>query len=276
MKVSLEGKVALVTGGGAGIGRAIVDAYAELGAQLAIAEIDPAKCETLQTLHRDALVVRCDVRSSAEVESLRRDMEARFERLDVIVNNVGHHLFVFKPICELSEADWDAQHEINLRHMFLVTRALLPLMRRSSQGGSIINLSSVEGFRGYPGNVAYTAFKHAVTGFTRALALELGQDRIRVNGIAPETTDSEQVALREIIKPGFEAKADRILPLGRYGRPEDHAGAAVYLATELSSWVTGQMLLVDGGSLVQGIFQRAPSGAWTVMPIVTDQANFQM
>jgi len=276
MKITLEGKVALVTGGGAGIGRAIVDAYAELGARVAIAEIDPAKCDALRKAHPAAVVVRCDVQRADEVEGLRRELEGRFERLDVIVNNVGHHLFVFKPITEMSEAEWDAQHAINLRHMFLVTRALLPLMRRSGQGGSIVNLSSVEGFRGYPGNVAYTAFKHAVTGFTRALAIELGHEKIRVNGIAPETTDSEQVALAQIVKPGYEARADRILALGRYGRPEDHAGAAVYLATELSSWVTGQMLLVDGGSLVQGIFHRSPSGAWTVMPIVTDQANFQM
>ena len=275
MQVTLAGKVALVTGAGAGIGRAIVDAYAELGARLAIAEIDPGKCDALRKTLPEALVVRCDVQQAGEVEALKLAVEGRFERLDVLVNNVGHHLGVFKRICDLSEADWDSQHAINLRHMFLVTRAMLPLMRRSGQGGSIINLSSVEGFRGYPGNVAYTAFKHAVTGFTRALAIELGHEKIRVNGIAPETTDSEQVPLAQIVKPGFEAKADRILALGRYGRPEDQAGAAVYLATDLSSWVTGTMMLVDGGSLVQGIFHRTPEGDWTVMPIVTDQANFQ-
>jgi len=276
MQITLEGKVALVTGAGAGIGRGIAQAYHDLGAKLALAEVDPAKCDALRAALPGALVVRCDVRDAGQVEALARDVEARFPRLDVLVNNVGHHLFTFKPICELSEADWDAQHAINLRHMFLVTRAVLPLMRRSGQGGSIVNLSSVEGFRGYPGNVAYTAFKHAVTGFTRALAVELGADRIRVNGIAPETTDSEQVALAQIVKPGYEARADRILPLGRYGRPEDHAGAAVYLASDLSTWFTGQTLIVDGGSLVQGIFHRTPSGTFTVMPIVTDQANVQM
>lgn len=276
MKITLEGKVALVTGGGAGIGRGIVQAYCELDARLAIAEIDPGKCDALRKDFPAALVVRCDVQKADEVDALRREIEGRYERLDVLVNNVGHHLFVFKPICELSEADWDAQHAINLRHMFLVTRALLPLMRKSGQGGSIVNFSSVEGFRGYPGNVAYTAFKHAVTGFTRALAVELGQERIRVNGIAPETTDSEQVDLAQIVKPGYEERANRILPLGRYGTPEDQAGAAVWLASDLSSWFTGQMLVVDGGSLVQGIFHRTPQGHWTVMPIVTDQANRQM
>lgn len=275
MQITLEGKVALVTGAGAGIGRAIVEAYAELGARLAIAEVDPAKCDALRKAFPKALVVRCDVQRAGEVDVLQREVTRQYDRLDVLVNNVGHHLGVFKKIGDMTEGDWDAQHDVNLRHMFLVTRAMLPLMRRSGQGGSIINLSSVEGFRGYPGNVAYTAFKHAVTGFTRALAIELGHEKIRVNGIAPETTDSEQVPLAQIIKPGYEAKADRILALGRYGRPEDHAGAAVYLATDLSSWVTGTMMLVDGGSLVQGIFHRSPEGNWTVMPIVTDQANFQ-
>jgi NAD(P)-dependent dehydrogenase (short-subunit alcohol dehydrogenase family) len=151
---------------------------------------------------------------------------------------------------------------------------MIPLMRKAGPGGSIINLSSIEGFRGCPYNVAYTTFKHAVTGFTRSLAIELSSDKIRVNLIAPETTDSEQVPLERMLKPEYRKAADRILALGRYGRPEDHAGAAVYLATELSSWVTGTTMLVDGGSLAQGIFQRGPDNNWTVVPIVTAVASY--
>ncbi len=261
MEIMLRGKTALVTGGGAGIGRAIVEAYAGLGAELAIAEIDSAKCEALRTAFPAALVVPCDVRNTAEVEALAKRVGERFGKLDVLVNNVGHHLGVFKPLVELSEEDWDAQHAINLRHMFLVTRAMVPLMKKTGSGASIINLSSVEGFRGCPYNVAYTAFKQAVTGFTKALAIELSDFGIRVNLIAPETTDSEQVPLAQILKPEHRAAAQRILALGRYGKPEDHAGAAVYLATDLSAWVTGTTMLVDGGSLAQGLFQRTPEGA---------------
>ena len=147
-------------------------------------------------------------------------------------------------------------------------------MRRSGNGGSIINLSSIEGFRGYPLNVVYGTFKHAVTGFTRGLALELALDRIRVNLIAPETTDTEQVPIGQFIKPENRAKADRTLPLNRFGRPEDSAGAAVFLASELSGWVTGQSLIVDGGGLVGNIWQRVPpDNRWTNLPFITGACN---
>jgi 3-oxoacyl-[acyl-carrier protein] reductase len=268
MKITLEGKTALVTGGGAGIGKAIVEAYEELGARVAIAEIEPSKCEALTQAHPNALVVQCDVRSTADVRKARELIASRFGKLDILVNNVGHHLGVFKPLDQLSEEDIDAQYAINLRHLFVVTQEMLPLIRKAGAGSSIINLSSIEGFRGCPYNVVYTAMKHAVTGFTRSLAIELGPEKIRVNLIAPETTDTEQVPLAYIVKPEAQARAGSTLALGRFGRPEDHAGAAVYLATELSSWVTGTTMLVDGGSLAQGIFQRTPEGAWTVMPDV--------
>jgi NAD(P)-dependent dehydrogenase (short-subunit alcohol dehydrogenase family) len=274
MKISLTGKTALVTGGGAGIGRAIVEAYDGLGAQIAIAEIDAEKCDRLKQAYPDALIVQCDVQNPEDVNSLHEKIDARFGRLDILANNVGHHLGVFKPLTELSEADWDAQHGINLRHMFLVTRAMIPLLRKTGQGGSIINISSVEGFRGCPYNVAYTTFKHAVTGFTRALAIELSSENIRVNLIAPETTDSEQVPIAHVIRPEYREAAGKTLALGRFGTPQDHAGAAVYLATDLSLWVTGTTMLVDGGSLAQGIFQRMPDGNWTVMPVVSGNMAF--
>lgn len=269
MKITLEGKVALVSGGGVGIGRAIVTAYAELGAELAIAEIDEAKCADLRAAFPQALVVRCDVRAADEVAALARQVEERFGRLDVLVNNVGHHLGVFKQLDAMTDEEWDAQHAINLRHMFLMCRAMIPLMKKSGPGGSIINFSSVEGFRGCPYNVAYTAFKHAVRGFTEALAMQLSNFGIRVNQIAPETTDSEQVPLAYVYKPEHQEAVGRTIPLGRMGRPQDHAGAAVYLATDMSAWVTGTSMLVDGGTLPQGPFHRTPSGQWTNSPLVT-------
>lgn len=275
MNITLEGRTALVTGGGAGIGHAIARGYADLGAKIVIAEIDPGKCEALRReFGSEALIVETDVRDPVQVERLRDAIVARFGRLDVLVNNVGHHLGMFKKVTELTDEDWDALQDINLRQMFIVTRAMVPLMRGSDWTSSIINVSSVEGFRGCPYNVSYTTAKHAVTGFTRALSIELANDRIRVNLIAPETTDSEQVPLDQVIRPEYRDHADRTLPIGRFGKPEDHVGAAIYLATDMSSWVTGTEMLVDGGSLTQNIFRRKPNGAWTVMAVVEEAASY--
>jgi NAD(P)-dependent dehydrogenase (short-subunit alcohol dehydrogenase family) len=273
MKMDLEGKVALVTGGGAGIGKSIVEEFAAIGAQIVVAEIGTDKCAALREAFPDALIEQVDVRKVAEVEALRDRIAARFGRLDVLVNNVGHHLNIFGPLAESKEADWEAIYDINLRHMFIVCRAMIPLMKKSGDGGSIINFSSIEGFRGFPYNVLYTTFKHAVTGLTRGLATELAPDNIRVNLIGPETTDSEQVPLDKVIPAEKRAIADRSIPLGRFGRPQDHAGAAIFLATELSSWVTGSCILVDGGGFNGNVFQRTPEGEWTNMPIVTGKAS---
>jgi NAD(P)-dependent dehydrogenase (short-subunit alcohol dehydrogenase family) len=273
IEITLKGKVALVTGGGAGIGRAIVKEYAGLGAAIAVAEIDPAKCEALRRAMPEALVVEADVQRADHVSALRDAIEQRFGRLDVLVNNVGHFLGIRKPLEVQTEDEWDAIYNINLRHMFLVCRAMIPLMKRGDKGGSIINLSSIEGFRGCPYNVVYTTMKHAVTGLTRGLAIELSGDGIRVNCIAPETTDTEQVPLERAFTPEMRRIADGTIPLGRLGRVEDHAGAAVFLATDLSQWVSGSCLIIDGGGLVGNVFQRTPEGRWTNMPIVTGDTS---
>jgi 3-oxoacyl-[acyl-carrier protein] reductase len=278
--LSLHNKVALVTGGGAGIGRAIVDAFGALGAKVAIAEIDPAKIERLRAelaeAGVDALVAQTDVRNTAQVAALMNSIEHRYGRLDVVVNNVGHHLQIIKTLEAMSEEEWDQLYQINLRHLFVVTKAATPLIRKGGRGGSIINVSSIEAFRANPYNALYTAFKHAVTGFTRTMALELAPDNIRVNAIAPETTDSEQVPLQHILNPdargellGQSAYLTRTLPSNRFGKPQDCAGAAVFLATDLSSWVNGSTVHVDGGGLAASGFQRIPSGEWTIIPEVT-------
>jgi NAD(P)-dependent dehydrogenase (short-subunit alcohol dehydrogenase family) len=276
MEITLKGKTALVCGGGAGIGRAIVTAYAELGAELVIAEIDAGKCEALRAAYPKALVVQTDVRSAGDVESLFQQIERQAGKLDVLCNVVGSHLWTFKELTAMSEEEWDAMHAITLRHMFLVARKAIPLMKQAG-GGSIINFSSVEAFRGCPYNVAYTTFKHAVRGFTEALAMELSNYNIRVNQIAPETTDSEQVPVAQMYKPQYQGEPiGRTIPLGRLGRPEDHAGAAVYLATDMSAWVTGTSMLVDGGTLPQGPFHRLPNGSWSNAPLVTGSLAFEI
>jgi len=278
MNITLQNKIALISGAGAGIGKAIAEAFGSLGARVVVAEIDADKCAVLRAqFARDgieSLVVQTDVCKVDQVEGLRRAVEEKFGRLDILVNNVGHHLRIWNQLVDSTEEQWQALYDINLRHMFVVSRAMIPLMRRSGKGGSIINLSSIEGFRGYPGNIVYCAFKHAVTGFTRGLALELAADNIRVNLIGPETTDTEQVPIDQFIKPENRAKAEFTLPLKRFGRPQDSAWAAVYLASDLAGWVTGQSLIIDGGGLIGNIWQRVPpNNAWTNLPYITGACN---
>jgi 3-oxoacyl-[acyl-carrier protein] reductase len=278
MKVTFEGKIALVTGAGAGIGKAIAEAFGSLGARLVIAEINPQKCEALRAQFAqdgfDFLVVETDVCKVDQVNELRRKIEERFGHLDILVNNVGHHLGIFNPLVDSTEAEWEALYQINLKHLFIVTRAMIPLLKRSGKGGNIINVSSIEGFRACPTNVIYTTMKHAVTGFTRTMALELAIDNIRVNLIGPETTDTEQVPLDKIIPPENREKANFTLPLGRFGRPEDSAWAAVYLANENASWITGQCILVDGGGQMGNIWQRVPpNNRWSNIPYITKSCN---
>jgi 3-oxoacyl-[acyl-carrier protein] reductase len=273
MAITLAGKTALVTGAGSGIGRAIALAFANLDARIVVADIDPVKNaklrDELARCGAQALVVQTDIRKSPEVANLMREIEQSFGGLDVLVNNVGSHLGIIKKLEATSDEEINALYETNLRHMFVVTRAALPLLRRSGKGASIINVSSIEGFRGCPTHIAYTTFKHAITGFTRSLAMELAHENIRVNTLAPETTESEQVPVELLMRPKYREHTLRTIPLGRFGKPEDSAGAAIYLATDLSAWVTGTSVHVDGGGYAAGGFYRTPDGTWTVQPVVT-------
>jgi NAD(P)-dependent dehydrogenase (short-subunit alcohol dehydrogenase family) len=271
---TLRGRTALVTGGGAGIGRAIVEAYVALGARVVVAEIDASRVAELGTTLGKASaehwVTQCDVRDDAQVAALLAQVGERYGSLDVLVNNVGDFLLNVKPFEKTTPADWDALYNVNLRHVFAVTRAAIPLLRKASAGASIINVSTIEAFRGIPFCAVYSAFKAAITGFTRSLAVELGPAGIRVNAIAPETTETEQVKPSLFIRPEYRDHIPRWTPLGRFGLPNDIAGCAVFLATELSAWVTGTTVNVDGGALAAGGFYRTPKGQWTNVPVVTD------
>lgn len=268
--IDVTGKIALVTGGGAGIGRGIAEALARAGAHVAVAEIDRARAESARdSLGPEALVSVTDVRDTAQVNALLAEVERRYGRLDVLVNNVGDFLGIVKPLERHTDEELDALYAVNLRQMFLVTRAALPVMKKSGPGGSIINISTIEAFRGIPMNVAYSAFKAGVSGFTRSLALELGPAGIRVNEIAPETTESEQVKPSQWIPPKYKEHIPRWIPLGRFGRPADAAGCALFLASSLAGWVTGTTIHLDGGALAAGGWYRTPDGSWTNTPVVT-------
>jgi NAD(P)-dependent dehydrogenase (short-subunit alcohol dehydrogenase family) len=139
-------------------------------------------------------------------------------------------------------------------------------------GGSIINISTIEAFRGIPNSAVYSAFKGAITQFTKSLAIEVGQYGIRVNAIAPEATDTPQVPLHRFISPDEKSLISLWVPLGRYGEPDDTAGAALYLASDLSKWVTGTTVHVDGGCLAAaGWFRQKDQNTWTNRPIKNDK-----
>jgi NAD(P)-dependent dehydrogenase (short-subunit alcohol dehydrogenase family) len=195
---NLSGKIALVTGGAAGIGRAIAEAFAIHGAKIIIADKNKERCDSVQSDFEkkgyDALVTHTDVTDTAQVQTMISAVDARFGQLNILVNNVGDFLELIKPFKDFADDEIDALFNANLNSMFKVTRGAIPLLEKGGAGGSIINISSIEAFRGIPTAVVYSAFKHAITGFTRSLSLDLGPSGIRVNAIAPETTETEQVS----------------------------------------------------------------------------------
>lgn len=271
--LNFTGKTVLVTGGGAGIGRAMVEAFGARGAAVVVAELDPARCaetrEALAAQGVQALVTQTDVRDRAAVETLMQEVDQRFGGLDVVINNVGDFLGVTKPFEYCEDDELEQLYATNLKSIFIVTRAAIPLLRKRGAGGSIISVSSIEAFRGIPMCTAYCTFKHAITGFTRSLALELAPAGIRVNAIAPETTETAQVQPSALIAEEHQAHTRRWIPLGRFGVPQDAAGSALFLASDLSSWMTGTTLNLDGGALAAAGWYRDPNDLWTNVPVVT-------
>jgi len=262
----LDGKVAVVTGGGDGIGGAISRLFAQHGAEVEIAEIDPERAErAVADIEAAGGVARAhvvDVTKEDDVAQLASAVLDRHGRVDVLVNNVGD----FRPLVRFEEStpeSWKSMYDINLFHMFLVTRAFIGSMIER-ESGSIVNFHSVEGMRGYPGEPVYGAFKAASAHFTQCLAANVGRKGIRVNGIGPDVTQTPQV---DYIT-GFEDH-DHLwpswAPVGRLGWPEDQARVALFLASDLSGFVTGHNIPVDGGT-------RATSG-WFWSPTEKRFAN---
>jgi NAD(P)-dependent dehydrogenase (short-subunit alcohol dehydrogenase family) len=247
----VRGRIVVVTGAGAGIGREIALRFGAHGATVVGLEIDADRVATLEhDLGRRgataALIMRGDATASADVDALMDEVANRFGHVDVLVNNVGEAAGGRADFGDTDEAAWDELYRLNLRHTFLVTRAALPQLRASGTGASIINLSSIEAFRAAPLLAVYASFKAAITGFTRSLAVELGPEGIRVNAIAPETTETEQVPVSEWVPRQYRERIRDWIPLGRFGRPEDVAECALFLGSSASAWITGTTLHVDG------------------------------
>lgn len=271
--ISFTGKTVLVTGGGAGIGRACAQAFGAAGARVAVAEIDPARAQdvrhALEAAGVDALVGTVDVTRRDEVDAFARTVDARFGGLDVLVNNVGDFLQIAKPFDDCTDDDIARLFDVNLRQVFIVTRAMLPLLRKRGASSSIVGVSSIEGFRAIPNCTVYASFKAALTGFTKSLSVELGPAGIRVNQIAPETTETPQVPVSAMVAAEHHGHIPRWIPLGRFGVAGDIAGAALFLASPLAAWITGTTLHVDGGALAAAGWYRDPNGFWTNLPVVT-------
>lgn len=256
----LDGRVAVVTGGGAGIGRGIAAGLAASGAEVAIWEKDAdtaaSAAEEVAGFH-----VVVDVRDGEAVDEALAATIERFGAVDVLVNNAGG---VFRaPLLETSDGGFDALHRANLGHVLRCTRRVAAHMVERGREGSIINVTSIEGVRAAPGYAAYAAAKAGVINFTQTAAVELAPHGIRVNALAPDLCLTEGLLALGGGGDGHDLGA--MVPLGRPGHVDDMAGAAVFFASALSSYVTGQTLHVDGGTHAAGGWYHH-DGDWVLGP----------
>ena len=248
----LKDKVGIVTGAGSGIGRASAIALAKEGARIALVgrRKDPIE-RVAREIGERAFAISADVSKAGEISRLLEETVHRFGGLNVLVNNAGVlHVGTAE---QITEEQWDDTFNLNVRSVWLLSRAVLPHMRKSG-GGSIINLASVLGIVGARNRAAYAPSKGAMVQLTKCMAIDHGHENIRVNAICPSFVETELTA--HLIGQAPDAAAFRrertaAHPIGRLGRPEDIAGLAVYLASDESSWVTGAVLPVDGGYVAQ-------------------------
>jgi gluconate 5-dehydrogenase len=247
----LSGRVALVTGGSKGLGKAMARVFAEAGANVVISsrhadELERAKSEIQQGTKTEVAWFVADMTNREDVKKLAADATAVWGKVDILVNNAGSN--VPQPIDEITDASWDQIVELNLTSCMAMTRALVPAMKQR-RWGRVIHISSIMGLASKDARNAYSATKSALLGLARASALDLGAYNITVNCIAPGPflTDLPGSILSDAQK---KALADRTA-LGRWGDPRELAGPALLLASEAGSYITGEVLVVDGGSLVK-------------------------
>jgi NAD(P)-dependent dehydrogenase (short-subunit alcohol dehydrogenase family) len=269
----LNDRIAVVTGGGGGIGAATARLFAEHGAQVVIADIDRdlahQTADQINASGGSATTATADVRDASQVADLTRSVLERHGRVDVLVNNVGHWLRHPGNFVDTDPQLWDDLYRINLHHVFLVTHSFLPAMIERRYG-AIVNVSSVEGLRGYPEDPVYAAYKAAVIHFTRSLAVQVGRDGVRVNAIGPDVTESLQVPYSQWLSADEQAQWPQWVPVGRMGLPEDQARVILFLASDLSAFVTGHTIPTDGGTGAAGGWfrsSRRPDREWTNRPV---------
>jgi NAD(P)-dependent dehydrogenase (short-subunit alcohol dehydrogenase family) len=240
----LAGKVAVVTGGGRGIGLGITERFVEEGAKVVIVQRNPPPQGMTD---EQAMFIEADLSRSEDVARAIDKTVARLGGLDILVNNAG--IMFEKTVEEMSEQDWDRMIAINLKAPFLLTKRAMPVLRQRG-GGSIINIGSIEGLASNPGHPAYSASKAGIHGFTAAVAVDHGRDGVRCNAIAPGWINSDlSDAYIESMPDSVRVRRELLAmhPAGRLGEPRDVGNLAVWLGSDESSFVTGQVFVVDGG-----------------------------
>ncbi|MCX6791372.1 MAG: SDR family NAD(P)-dependent oxidoreductase [Candidatus Gribaldobacteria bacterium] len=245
----LKNKVAIVTGAGQGIGRGIALALAQEGCSVVVSDLNQDNSNKvvaeIKALGVEALAIKCDVSQKNEVDSLVAQTLEQFNQLDILVNNAG--IFPFVPFLNMTEADWDKVLNVNLKSVFLCSQAVAKVIQ---VGGRIISISSIASFVGFEGLTHYCASKGGINSMIRALALELAPQKITVNAVAPGIIDTPGASQSDQPKTATEAiqkQTIAMVPLARMGQPQDIANAVVFLASEKSSYITGQTIIVDGG-----------------------------
>ncbi len=254
MNSRLKDKIAIVTGAGSGIGRAIALAMVREGARVVLVgrrndRVEAVAREVPREEQGSAMALAADVSKRDEIERVLQETVKAFGGINVLVNNAG--ILHAGTAEQITEAQWDETFNINVRGLWLLSRAMLPHLRKAG-GGSIINVASVLGINGVRNRAAYAASKGAVVLLTKCMAIDHGDENIRVNAICPSFVETDLTAA--VLSNAADPDAMRrerigVHPVGRLGQPEDMAGLAVYLASDESSWVTGAVFPVDGGYL---------------------------
>ena len=267
----LQGKTAVITGGGGGMGGGISRLFAAAGARVVVNDIDgdllAATQLDIEQGNGSVVTVPGDITDAQTVSRLRdAALTAGDGRVDVLVNNVGdyrpgHGLFM-----RTDEDGWRAQYSITLEHVFRCMYAFIPIMQQQGSG-SIVNNATVEAMRGIPYNAVYSAFNAGVVAFTKSMAVELGRDGIRVNCIAPDMADTLQTPADAMLRGRDPELIQSWIPLGRFGRPDDYAKVVLFLASDMASYVTGHCIPVDGGTIAaSGWYGRYKKKGWTNLP----------
>jgi NAD(P)-dependent dehydrogenase (short-subunit alcohol dehydrogenase family) len=262
---SLAGRTALVTGSGAGIGRGIAVAIARFGARVGVLDLSPETArrtaDEIVAAGGDAVALPADARDPEAVAGALDAAAARFGPVDILVNNAGGTFAA--PFLDSAPKGWHALWRANLESVLHCTQLVGRRLVAAGRGGSVINVVSIEGTRAAPLYAAYAAAKAGAISVTRTLALELAPHRIRVNALAPDICLTEGLAA--MVPPDERARWTHLVPLGRAAEPDDIAGAAVFLASDLSRYVTGITLHVDGGTHAAGGWYRDPEGGGWVL-----------